>query len=150
MAVSFIGGGIRNTRRKLPTCRKSLTNLITQCCIEYTSPWAGFYLPTLVVIGTDCISSFQPNTMPSRPRRLLARAWNPIMFEISKKYLIFRYIWCLDWVKGTRVADWRKFCQCFWCRYAIKRVWCTVSFGLGIKLWCACFKLGCSFTRRKL
>ena len=27
--VSFIGGGNRSTRRKLPTCCKSLTNLIT-------------------------------------------------------------------------------------------------------------------------
>ena len=27
--VSFIGGGNRNTRRKPPTCRKSLTNNIT-------------------------------------------------------------------------------------------------------------------------
>ena len=26
-------------RRKPPTCRKSLTNFIIQCCIEYTSPW---------------------------------------------------------------------------------------------------------------
>jgi len=38
MAVSFIGGG---NRRKPPICCKSLTNLITQCCIKYTSPWAG-------------------------------------------------------------------------------------------------------------
>jgi hypothetical protein len=29
VAVSFIGGGNWNTRRKPPTCRKSLTNLIT-------------------------------------------------------------------------------------------------------------------------
>jgi hypothetical protein len=29
MAVSFNGGGDRNTRRKLPTCRKSLTHFIT-------------------------------------------------------------------------------------------------------------------------
>jgi hypothetical protein len=29
VAVSFIGGGNRSTRRKLPTCCKSLTNLIT-------------------------------------------------------------------------------------------------------------------------
>jgi len=35
MAVSFIGGG---NRRKLPTCSKPLTNFITYCCIEYTSP----------------------------------------------------------------------------------------------------------------
>ena len=29
VAISFIGGGNRNTRRKPPTCTKSLTNLIT-------------------------------------------------------------------------------------------------------------------------
>jgi len=29
MAVSFIGEGNRNTRRKPLTCRKSLTNFIT-------------------------------------------------------------------------------------------------------------------------
>jgi len=29
MVVNFIGGGNRSTRRKPPTCRKSLTNLIT-------------------------------------------------------------------------------------------------------------------------
>jgi hypothetical protein len=30
--------------RKLQTCSKSLTNFITYCCIEHTSPWAGFEL----------------------------------------------------------------------------------------------------------
>jgi hypothetical protein len=34
----FIGGGNWSTRRKPPTYRKSMTNFITQCCIEYTSP----------------------------------------------------------------------------------------------------------------
>ena len=29
---------------KPPTCRKPLTNFITYCCIEYTSPWTGFEL----------------------------------------------------------------------------------------------------------
>jgi hypothetical protein len=29
MTVSFIGGGNRSTRRKPPTCRKSLTNFFT-------------------------------------------------------------------------------------------------------------------------
>jgi hypothetical protein len=58
MMVSFIRG--RN-QRKLPTCRKSLTNFITLCCIEYTSPWTGFELTTLVVIGTDCIDSSKSN-----------------------------------------------------------------------------------------
>jgi len=57
VAVSLIGGGNLSTRRKPPTCRKSLTNVITQCCIEYTSPWTGFELTILVVIGTDCSGS---------------------------------------------------------------------------------------------
>ena len=37
VVVSFIDGGNQSTRRKPPTCRKSLTNLITLCYIEYTS-----------------------------------------------------------------------------------------------------------------
>ena len=32
VAVSFIGGRTRRTRRKPPTCRMSLTNFITKCC----------------------------------------------------------------------------------------------------------------------
>jgi hypothetical protein len=46
-------------QRKPPTCRKSLTNFITYCCIEYTSPWARFELTALVVIGTDCTGSYK-------------------------------------------------------------------------------------------
>jgi hypothetical protein len=38
VVVSSKGGGNRSTRRKPTTCRKLLTNFITQCCIEYTSP----------------------------------------------------------------------------------------------------------------
>jgi hypothetical protein len=48
--VRLIGGGNRSTRRKPPACRKSLTNFITYCYIEYTSSWAGFELTTLVAI----------------------------------------------------------------------------------------------------
>ena len=36
---------------------RHLTNLITWCWIEYTSPWAGFKLTTLVVVGTEYIDS---------------------------------------------------------------------------------------------
>ena len=61
MAVSFIGGGSRNTRRKSRTCRKSLANFIIWYCIEYTSLWAGFKLTTLVVISTDCTDSCKSN-----------------------------------------------------------------------------------------
>jgi hypothetical protein len=35
VAISFIGGGNRNTRRIPPTCRKSLANF-KACCIECT------------------------------------------------------------------------------------------------------------------
>ena len=52
MAVSFICGGNRSTRRKPPSCRKSLTNFITWYCIEYTSPWTGFGFTILVMIAT--------------------------------------------------------------------------------------------------
>ena len=31
----------------------------TYCCIDYTSPWTGFELTTLVVIGADCIGSYK-------------------------------------------------------------------------------------------
>jgi hypothetical protein len=57
VAVSFICRGNWNTWRKRQTCCKSLTNLITYCCIEYTSPSAGFQLAILEMIGTDCTSS---------------------------------------------------------------------------------------------
>ena len=39
MAVIFIGGRNRSIRRKRLTCHKSLTNYITQWCIQYTLPW---------------------------------------------------------------------------------------------------------------
>ena len=61
MVVSFIGGGNQSTRRKPLTCRKSLTNFITQCCIEYISPKTGFKLTMLLVIGTDCRRSCKSN-----------------------------------------------------------------------------------------
>ena len=54
VAVTLIGGG---NQRKPPTCRKSLTNFIAECCIA----WVGFELTTLVVIGTGCIDSCKSN-----------------------------------------------------------------------------------------
>ena len=55
--LSVLLVGETGVPRKPQTWRKSLTNFITQCCIEYTSPWARFKLTTLVVIGTDCTCS---------------------------------------------------------------------------------------------
>jgi len=50
VAVSFIGGGNRSTRRKPPTCRKSLTTL-SHNIVHLT--WAAFEPTASVVIGTD-------------------------------------------------------------------------------------------------
>ena len=72
VADSFIGGGNQSTWGKIQTCCKSLTNFITyKCCIEYTSPWTGFELTTLVVIGTDCTGSCKSNyhTIKTAPLR---------------------------------------------------------------------------------
>ena len=48
-------------QRKPSTCLKSLTNLITYCCIKYTSPSTGFKLIKLVEIGIDCIGRYRSN-----------------------------------------------------------------------------------------
>jgi hypothetical protein len=41
VVVRFIGGENRSTRRQPSTCRKSQTNIITLCCIEYSSRERG-------------------------------------------------------------------------------------------------------------
>jgi hypothetical protein len=46
--------------RKPPTCL-SQTQTLSHKTIEYTSPWTGFELTTLVVIGTDCTGSCKSN-----------------------------------------------------------------------------------------
>ena len=94
---SSIGGGNRSTQKKTQTCRKSLTNFITLCCIEYTLPWVGFKLTTLVVIGTDYIGSCKFNyhtitttTFPQCSHLLhmiqshnLFQIWTQIMFPFQ-------------------------------------------------------------------
>jgi hypothetical protein len=47
---------------KPPTCRKSLTNFITQYCIKHTSQWVWFELTALVVIDTDCMYTCSCNS----------------------------------------------------------------------------------------
>jgi hypothetical protein len=56
-----------------------LTNFITQYYIEYTSPWVGFELTTLVVIGTDCTDSCKSYYHRSRQRRPLTE----VEFSVS-------------------------------------------------------------------
>jgi hypothetical protein len=40
---------------------QALINFITLCCIKYTSPWTGFELTTLMMIGTNCTGSCKSN-----------------------------------------------------------------------------------------
>jgi hypothetical protein len=92
VAISFIGGGNQSTQRKPPTCRKSLSNFITYCCIEYTLPWTGFELTTLVVIGTDCTGSCKSNyhtinTTTATHKRL----WHSLYWHSKKKWRFFSF-----------------------------------------------------------
>jgi hypothetical protein len=65
------------------TCRKSLTNFITECCIECTSPWTRFELKTLVMIGTDCTGSNESNY------HTISTMTAPIYLQI--KFLLMSY-----------------------------------------------------------
>ena len=94
MAVSFISGENRSTRRKPKTCCKSLTNFITLCCIENTSPWMGLELITLVVIDTDytgsCKSNYHTISSTTSP--------NVIWYYMSMYMLsiVYKYIFSIN------------------------------------------------------
>jgi hypothetical protein len=55
-------------------------NVITYCCIEYTSSWTRFKLTIFVAISTDYTGSVYPTTIRSRPRRSL-RYRRPVRFS---------------------------------------------------------------------
>jgi hypothetical protein len=104
----------RSTWRKPLTCHKSVTNLITYCCIEYTSPWAGFELTTLVMIDTDCKSNYillisDENILSTRTSRkqqqhmyliiyLWFIVWHTLLKPLQKrkKIIIYNYNMCHD------------------------------------------------------
>jgi len=94
VAVSFIGGRNRSTRRKPPTCRKSMTNFIIRILLtplsssnssyhiilyRFHPPWAEFELTMLVVIDTDCTgsckSNYHTNTTTTAPE---THMYNPV------------------------------------------------------------------------
>jgi hypothetical protein len=72
-------------------------DLFLKYCIEYTSPWAGFDLTTLVVIDTDCISIINPTTIRSRPRRLLWLRIRRIFLSLKwmQKDVFFKHFSCI-------------------------------------------------------
>ena len=62
VSISFIGGGDRSTwenHRPVPSHCQTLS--YNQHCIEYSLPWTGFELTTLVVIGTECTCNCKSN-----------------------------------------------------------------------------------------
>ena len=95
VAVSFIDGENQNTLRKPSTCRKSLTNFITYCCIVYTShewdsnsqrQWCQELMVCIVV---------NPTSMRSRPRRPLLSIWTLITTKhelFSRNYFFISVI----------------------------------------------------------
>jgi hypothetical protein len=58
VSVRFIGGGNQSTRRKPPTCRKSLANYDIMLYRVHLA-WVGFEL--CVVLCTECVGSNKSN-----------------------------------------------------------------------------------------
>jgi hypothetical protein len=72
--------------------RRKPPRFITQCCIEYTSPWRGFELTTLVVIGTDCTCSCKSN-------------YHTIT-TTTAPYIVTNINYCFSNVKKDKFCDW--------------------------------------------
>ena len=83
-----------NTRRKPPTYRKSPSNLITYCCIQYSSPERE--LTMLVVIGTDCMDrKYNNHAINTTTVSHLLEKHNILryLFYFGGKYYISRAAW---------------------------------------------------------
>ena len=64
MAVRFIGGRNRRTRRKTPTCRKSLTDFITKCCTPHRYRDSNSQQIEEVVVNQTIIRSHHDSPLP--------------------------------------------------------------------------------------
>ena len=88
--------------RKPLTCHKSLTNLITLCCIEYTSQWTGFELTTLVVIGTgSCKSIHHIIIAKNAPIKCICTSRSTKHRALRSKIKV-----CLAWIQYN-VFEWK-------------------------------------------
>ena len=89
----------RSTRRKLSTCRKSLTNFITWYCIEYTSPERD----SLVMKSTDSIGSCQSN------HYTITTTTVPYNYGTCSSLLYWRQ-WCRPGKSSTTLLSLKFFC----------------------------------------
>jgi hypothetical protein len=99
------------------TCRKSLTNFITLCCIKYTSTGAGFELTTSVVIGTDYRGSCKFNyhtitlTVPSWCNLKLLTMFNQYYLNFAQ--CLCTYWRCAPLIMGRFDKFFRTFSVCW-------------------------------------
>jgi len=78
VAVSFIGGGNQSTRRKPPTCRKSLTNFYHIMLYRVHLAWSAFELTTLVVIAKGAVKKRQKKMV--KKTATIEKSWS--MFHL--------------------------------------------------------------------
>ena len=109
VAVSFIAGGNRCTRRNPPTCRKSLTNFITYCYIGKLR-LSGNRPHSIMVVGTGCIGSYKPNYHTTTKASYYIWMFCQLTTRYSAKHLI-----------------WLKYNKCF---VNLQNVLDTISFHL--------------------
>jgi hypothetical protein len=85
---------------------RSRTNFITECYIEYTLPWTGFEMTTLVVIGTDCIGSCKSNyhTITTMMAPILAKV-KPEMWDVMRSRFRAKHINDIIFIKVTSVTE---------------------------------------------
>jgi hypothetical protein len=80
--------------------------------IKYTSPWRGFELTTLVVIGTDCISSYKSNyhtiTTTTAPHILneCTRVWffHYVIKFVSDLRQVIVFLWVLRFLPPIKLT----------------------------------------------
>ena len=70
-----------------------VTDKLYQCCIVYTSPWMGFELATLAVIGTDCTGIKLYNVKVTNQNVNNCKINISVLVALVFKIIMYRTIW---------------------------------------------------------